>query len=78
MDILVHTEQEKILGVEIPQYVNLKIIYTEPGLKGDTATNSTKQAELETGALIQVPLFINENEIIKVDTKNGSYSERVK
>ncbi len=78
VEILVHTEQEKILGVEIPQYVNLKIIYTEPGLKGDTATNSTKQAELETGALIQVPLFINENEIIKVDTKNGSYSERVK
>ena len=78
VEILVHTEQEKILGVEIPQYVNLKIVYTEPGLKGDTATNATKQAELETGALIQVPLFINENEIIKVDTKNGSYSERVK
>ena len=78
VEILVHTEQEKILGVEIPQYVNLKIVYTEPGLKGDTATNATKQAELETGALIQVPLFINENEIIKVNTKNGSYSERVK
>ena len=78
VEILVHTEQEKILGVEIPHYVNLKIVYTEPGLKGDTATNATKQAELETGALIQVPLFINENEIIKVDTKNGSYSERVK
>jgi elongation factor P len=58
--------------------VNLKIVYTEPGLKGDTATNATKQAELETGAIIQVPLFINQDEIIKVDTKNGSYSERVK
>ena len=78
VEVLVHTEQEKILGVEIPQYVNLKIVYTEPGLKGDTATNATKQAELETGAIIQVPLFINQNEIIKVDTKNGSYSERVK
>ena len=58
--------------------MNLKIVYTEPGLKGDTATNATKQAELETGAIIQVPLFINQDEIIKVDTKNGSYSERVK
>lgn len=78
VEILVHTEQEKILGAEVPQYVNLKIVYTEPGLKGDTATNATKQAELETGAIIQVPLFINQDEIIKVDTKNGSYSERVK
>ena len=78
VEVLVHTEQEKILGAEVPQYVNLKIVYTEPGLKGDTATNATKQAELETGAIIQVPLFINQDEIIKVDTKNGSYSERVK
>lgn len=78
VEVLVHTEQEKILGAEVPQYVNLKIVYTEPGLKGDTATNATKQAELETGAIIQVPLFINQDEIIKVDTKNGSYSERIK
>ena len=72
------TEEEKILGVELPQHVILQIVYTEPGLKGDTATNASKPAELETGATIQVPLFINQDEVIKVNTETKSYVERVK
>ena len=78
VEVLIHVEENKILGAELPQYVNLRVVYTEPGLKGDTATNASKPAELETGATIQVPLFINQDELIKVDTKNGTYSERVK
>jgi len=78
VDILVHAEEEKILGVELPQHVILQIVYTEPGLKGDTATNASKPAELETGASIQVPLFINQDEVIKVNTETKSYVERVK
>lgn len=78
VEILFHAEQEKVLGCELPQHVVLKIVYTEPGLKGDTATNASKPAELETGATIQVPLFINQDEVIKVNTQTGSYVERVK
>lgn len=77
-EVLIHTEQDRILGCELPQHVQLQVTYTEPGLKGDTATNATKPAELETGAKIQVPLFIDQDEMIKVDTKTGSYVERVK
>lgn len=78
VEVIVHAEQEKILGVELPQHVVMQVVYTEPGLKGDTATNATKPAELETGATIQVPLFINQDEIIKVNTETKSYVERVK
>ncbi|MEM6844515.1 MAG: elongation factor P [Bacteroidota bacterium] len=77
-DVIVHDETETILGCELPPFVELTITYTEPGIKGDTATNATKPAELETGATIQVPLFINQDEKIKVDTRTKSYSERVK
>merc|ERR1711916_58733 len=66
VEVIVHAEEEKILGVELPQHVVMQVVYTEPGLKGDTATNATKPAELETGATIQVPLFIDQDEIIKV------------
>lgn len=78
VEILYHDETETPLSVELPPFVELKIVYTEPGIKGDTATNATKPAKLETGAEIQVPLFIDQDEIIKVDTRTGSYSERVK
>ncbi len=78
VEVLIHTEQDKVLGVELPQHVALKIVYSEPGIKGDTATNATKPAELETGVTIQVPLFIDQDEVIKVDTKTSSYVERVK
>lgn len=78
VEILFHTEQEKILGVELPQHVIMKITYAEPGVKGNTATNATKNAEIETGATIQVPLFIEEGEIVKINTVDGTYVERVK
>tara|TARA_Y100001980_G_C14556914_1_gene353535 strand:+ start:45995 stop:46558 length:564 start_codon:yes stop_codon:yes gene_type:complete len=78
VEILFHAEQERVLGCELPQHVVLTVTYTEPGLKGDTATNTLKPAEVETGAKVQVPLFINQDEVIKVDTTTGAYVERVK
>lgn len=78
VDILFHAETESPLTCELPAYVELQITYTEPGIKGDTATNATKAATLETGAEIQVPLFINQDDKIKVDTRTHSYGERVK
>ncbi len=78
VEILFHAETEKALSCELPPFVELQVTYTEPGIKGDTATNATKPATLDTGAIIQVPLFINQDEKIKVDTRDGSYSERVK
>lgn len=77
-DVIYHAETETPLSVELPSFVELKIVYTEPGVKGDTATNATKLAKLESGAEIQVPLFINQDEVVKVDTRTSSYSERVK
>lgn len=78
VDILFHAEEEKILGCELPQHVVMKITYAEPGVKGNTATNATKNAEIESGATIQVPLFIEEGEVVKINTVDGSYVERVK
>lgn len=71
-------EDDKVLSVEVAQHVNLEVVHTEPGIKGDTATNATKPAKLETGAEVQVPLFINEGDKIRVDTTTNSYIERVK
>ncbi len=67
-----------VLYAEMPMKTVLKITYTEPGLKGDTATNTLKPATVETGATVKVPLFINEGELIEVDTRDGSYVGRVK
>jgi elongation factor P len=78
VDVIFHAELEKVLGCELPQHVVMKIVYTEPGIKGDTATNATKPAEVETGATVQVPLFIQQDEVIKVSTLTNSYVERVK
>lgn len=78
VEVIFHAELEKVLGCELPQHVVLKVVYTEPGLRGDTATNASKPAELETGATIQVPLFIDQDEVIKVNTQTNSYVERVK
>ena len=77
-EVVIHTQSETILFVDLPVQVALLVTYTEPGLKGDTATNATKPATVETGATVRVPLFINEGETIRVDTRNGSYVERVK
>jgi elongation factor P len=78
VDILVHDETETPLSVELPPFVELMITYTEPGIKGDTATNAQKPAILETGATVMVPLFVEQDIMIRVDTRDGSYSERVK
>lgn len=78
VEVVYHDETETPLSCDLPQFVTLTITYTEPGIKGDTATNTTKPATLETGAEIQVPLFIDQGETIKVDTRTSSYSERVK
>ena len=67
-----------VLFAELPTKVELQVTYTEPGLKGDTATNTLKPATVETGAEVRVPLFINEGEIIRIDTRDGSYCERVR
>ena len=77
-EVVVHAESETILYAELPAHVVLTVIYTEPGIKGDTATNATKPATVETGATIRVPLFINDGEKIRVDTRDGSYVERAK
>ena len=68
----------KVFGVEPPNFVELAVTQTDPGFAGNTATNATKPATLETGAEIRVPLFINEGEMIRIDTRTGEYMERVK
>ncbi|HOI87568.1 MAG TPA: elongation factor P [Lentimicrobium sp.] len=78
VEIMFHAETETPLTCELPPFVELTVTYTEPGLRGDTATNTLKPASVDTGATVNVPLFINEGERIKVDTRTGDYSERVK
>ena len=68
----------KLLDLELPQTIEFAIAQTDPGLKGDTAQGGSKPATLETGAVVTVPLFVNENDIIRVDTRTGQYIERVK
>jgi len=78
VEILYHAETETPLSCELPPFVELVVTYTEPGVKGDTATNASKSATLETGATIQVPLFLEQDVKIKVDTRTHTYVERVK
>lgn len=79
VEIMYHTETETALSCDLPPFVELEITYTEPGFKGDTSsTSALKPAELETGAKLSVPLFINTGDKIKVDTRDRSYYERVK
>ena len=77
MNIGVLLYNEDIMGIELPNFVELTVAETEPGVKGDTATNVTKAAKLESGATVQVPLFVNEGDKIRVDTRVGEYMERV-
>jgi elongation factor P len=76
MDCKILSYKDNVFGVEPPNFVELVIIKTDPGFKGDTATNATKPATVETGAEIKVPLFINEGEKIRIDTRTGEYMER--
>lgn len=78
VSVLINTETELPMSVELPDKIVLKITYSEPGVKGDTATRTLKPATLETGATVNVPLFVNEGELIRVNTKTGEYVERVK
>lgn len=76
--VFINTETEQPIGAELPEKIVLRITYCEPGMRGDTATRALKPATVETGATIQVPLFVNENEMIRINTKTGEYVERVK
>lgn len=77
IDVLVHGETDEPLTTEIAKTVELVVVQTDPGLKGDTATGATKPATLESGAVVQVPLFINEGDLIRVSTESGEYLTRV-
>src|SRR6478672_649206 len=76
--VFINTETEQPIGAELPEKIVLQITYCEPGVRGDTATRALKAATLQTGAVVQVPLFVNEGELIRVNTKTGEYVERVK
>ncbi len=78
VEIVYHADTETPLNCELPPFVELEITYTEPGVRGDTATNTLKAATTETGAVVNVPLFIDTGERIKIDTRTKSYAERVK
>ena len=78
VDVVSDADTETILYAEMPVKTNLRVTHSEPGIKGDTATNATKPATLETGVEIRVPLFINEGDLIQVDTRDGSYLQRMK
>ena len=78
LDVVSDASSETVLYADMPIKVQMKITYTEPGLKGDTATNTLKPATVESGATVRVPLFINEGETIEIDTRDGSYVSRVK
>jgi len=78
VDMLYDGDKDLPLTVELPQYITLQVTYTEPGLKGNTATNASKPAKVETGAEIRVPLFINEGDLVKIDSATAAYVERVK
>jgi len=78
LDVLFHQETGNLIGCELPPFVALTVTYTEPGVKGDTATRAMKPATLETGLQIQVPLFIDNGETIKIDTRTMTYVERIK
>ena len=78
VEVVSDADTETILFAEMPIKTNLRITHSEPGVKGDTATNATKPATLETGVEIRVPLFINEGDLVQIDTRDGSYLNRVK
>jgi elongation factor P len=78
VEIVVHADTETVLSVDIPQFVVMEVIYSEPGLRGDTATNTLKQAKVQNGETIMVPLFVNTGDKIRIDTRDRSYVERVK
>jgi elongation factor P len=77
LEVDVSFYEGEVISLELPIFVELEVVHTEPGLKGDTATTTFKAAEVETGARFQVPLFIDEGDRVKIDTRSGEYMERV-
>ena len=78
VEVVVHADTENILSVELPPFVVMEVIHSEPGVRGNTATNALKQVEIQTGSTVMVPLFINVGDRIKIDTRDRTYVERVK
>ncbi len=78
VEVVIHSDNEAVISCELPTHVELEVTYTEPGLRGDTATNVSKPATVETGAQVRVPLFVDTGTRIKIDTRTGEYVERVK
>jgi len=76
--VFINTETELPIGAELPEKIVARVTYCEPGLRGDTATRATKPATIDTGASVNVPLFVNDGELIRINTKTGDYVERVK
>lgn len=78
VEMIIHADTETPLSCELPPFVEMTVTYTEPGVKGNTATNALKDAKIDTGATIKIPLFVNEGEKIRIDTRTSQYVERVK
>jgi elongation factor P len=78
VNVLINTETELPMSVELPDKIVLEVTYSEPGMRGDTATKTLKPATVETGATVNVPLFVDAGELIRINTKTGEYVERVK
>jgi elongation factor P len=78
VEIVVHADTETVLSVDLPPFVVFEVVYSEPGLRGDTATNTLKSVKIETGASVMVPLFVNTGDKIRIDIRDKSYVERVK
>lgn len=78
VEVVVHADTETVLSVDLPQHVVVEVTYTEPGLRGDTANNALKQAKIDTGSTIMVPLFVNIGDKIRIDTANKTYIERAR
>lgn len=78
VSVFINTETELPIGAELPEKIVVRVTYCEPGIRGDTATRATKPATIDTGATVNVPLFVDEGELIRINTKTGDYVERVK
>lgn len=78
VEVVVHADTENVLSVDLPQFVIMEVVYSEPGLRGDTATNTYKQAKMQNGSTVMVPLFVNIGDKIRIDTRSKSYVDRVK
>ena len=76
MDVKIMVYEGRILGVDLPNTVELTVVETDPGIRGDTATGGSKPAKMDTGYVVKVPLFINEGDVLRIDTRTGEYIER--